>query len=139
MRRFLIVLGVVLAVSAAIYGAGRAFIDRLERDLTRVDPFPTFMADYETRQAAARSQDEAARSFSEFVGQTFPTGSDAKDAIAQITQGGFAVTTSSSESVKLFWSRQGRGFCGETYTIIIGQSADGRIAKITGSRRAVCL
>ena len=71
--------------------------------LTRSDPYPTFMTDY--LLGGSRSYEEAKRPVSNFVVTTFPIGSDAKDAIAQITKGGFEVTTSSSDSVELLWRR----------------------------------
>jgi hypothetical protein len=76
--------------------------------------------------------------FSEFVVTTFPIGSDAKDAISQITKGGFEVTTSSSDSVELLWRRHA-GPCNELYSIVVNQTADGTIAKITGRLHPTCL
>lgn len=52
--------------------------------LTRSDPYPTFMTDY--LLGGSRSYEEAKRPVSNFVVTTFPIGSDAKDAIAQITR-----------------------------------------------------
>ena len=46
MSRFLIVLAVVFAGSVIIYGAGLALFGY---SLTRTDPYPTFMADYQLR------------------------------------------------------------------------------------------
>ena len=136
MRRFLIVLGILLMSAAAIYGGLALVSHSFARWLSSADPIPGFMADYETKSTG--SDERAIRTFPEFLAQAFPTGTDAKDAIAQITRGGFAVTTSSSDSVELLWRRHA-GPCSEVYSITIGQSADGRIAKITGRLHPVCL
>ncbi len=133
MRRFLIVSGVIFAALVVIYSAGLALFGYA---LTRADPYPTFMMDYLPK--GSHSYQEAALTFSEFVVRTFPTGSDAKDAIAQITKGGFEVTTSSSDSVELLWRRHA-GHCNELYSIVVNQTADGTIAKITGRLHPICL
>src|ERR1700745_1911008 len=107
MRRFLIGLAAVIACSVVIYGAGLAFFSNA---LTRADPYPTFMAEYQ--QSGSRSYEEAKHAFSDFVAKTFPIGSDKNEAIAQITRGGFQVTTSTSETVELVWKRHA-GPCSE--------------------------
>jgi hypothetical protein len=129
-NRFLIVLGVVLAGAVVIQVAGFALF---LSSVGQVDPYPAFMADYPTRPYPA-----AESTFSEFLGDAFPTGSDAKDAITRMTKGGFKVTASSSDSVELRWWRR-EGPCSRVHTIIIGQSADGTIAKITGGFYGACL
>jgi hypothetical protein len=133
MRRFLIVLGLIFAVPAVLCGAGLALTAYA---LARADPYPTFMADYQSK--GSRSYREAAHAFSEFVVKTFPIGFDAKDAIAQIHKGGFHVTTSGLDSVELLWERHA-GPCNEQYSIVVNRNADGRIAKITGQLHPICL
>jgi hypothetical protein len=133
MRRFLIVLGAMFAGSVVICGAGLALFGYA---LTRADPYPTFMTDYQLK--GSHSYQEAVRTFSEFVVKTFPIGSDAKDATVQITRGGFQVTTSSSDSVELLWRRHA-GPCNELYSIVVNWNADGTIAKITGQLHPICL
>jgi hypothetical protein len=132
MKRLLIVLAVVIAGSVIMYGGlalfGRAFM--------RADAYPTFMADYQASEP--RSYEEAKRTFSDFVTRKFPTGSDEHDAIAQITNGGFQITTSTSETVELFWKRHS-GPCSEQYSIVIGKDPNGRIAKIVGQLHPICL
>ena len=133
MRRFLIVSALLFAGSIGLCGVGLVV---LVYAWTRADPFPTFMADYESRKS--HSYPEAVRAFSEFVASTFPIGSDAKDAIAQINRGGFQLTTSGSDSVELFWKRRA-GPCNERYSIVINPSANGKIAKIVGRLQPACL
>src|ERR1051326_2548955 len=118
-RRFLIVLGVVLAGLAVIYGLGFALFVHA---LTRSDPYPTFMTDYQS--SGPRTYDQAERRFSEFVVEAFPVGSNAKDAVARMTAAGFDVSTSSSDSVELRWRRHA-GTCTEWYSIVVRQNADG--------------
>jgi hypothetical protein len=133
MRRFLITSGVVLAIC----GAGLAiFSYAFLRLLTSADPYPTFLTDYQS--SAPRSYEEAVRSFSEFVVRAFPAGSDAKDAIAQITSGGFEVRASNPDSVELLWKRHA-GPCSEWYWIVVDKKADGTIAKTTGRLHPFCL
>jgi hypothetical protein len=132
MRRFLIVLAGVFVGSVALFGAWLAFLG----SLTRADPYPTFMTDYQL--AGSHSYEEAKRSFSDFVIKTFPIGSDAKDAIAQITKGGFLVTRSGSETVELLWKRH-NGPCSEWYSIVVGQKGDGKIAEVIGRLNPICL
>jgi hypothetical protein len=136
-RRILIAAGVIFAGLVAIYGTGVALFGfALNHAFTRADPYPTFMTEF--LPEGSHSYEEAARKFSEFVVKAFPISSDAKDAISQITRGGFEVTTSSSDSVELFWKRQA-GPCSEWYSIIVNQNADGTIAKITGRLQPICL
>ena len=132
-RRFLIVSGGMFAGLVVICAAGLALFGS---GLTRADPYPFFMRDYLPK--GCHSYQEAALTFSEFVVRTFPIGSDAKDAISKITKGGFEVTTSSSDSVELLWKRQA-GPCNERYLIVVNQTADGTIAKITGRLHPACL
>jgi hypothetical protein len=95
MRRFLIALAAVIL----------AFVAYM---LFWEDPFPIFMTDYQLRRG--HTYKEAERAFFDFVVKTFPIGSDAKAAIAQITRGGFRVIASGPESVELLWERKA-GFC----------------------------
>ena len=133
MRRFLIVLAVVFVGSVVLFGAWLAYFGYA---LTRSDPYPTFMTDYQL--GGSHTYEEAKRSFSDFVVRTFPTGSDAKDAIAQITKGGFKATRSGSESVELLWRRH-NGPCSEQYSIVVSQNVDGTIDKIIGRLHPICL
>jgi hypothetical protein len=103
--------------------------------MMQADSYPTFMADYHLN--GSRSYDEAKRAFSDFIAKTFPIGSDANHAISQITKGGFQVARSGSEIV-FAWKRHS-GPCSEQYSIIINENADGRIAKIVGQLRPICL
>jgi hypothetical protein len=135
MRRILIVLAAVFAGSVVIYGGYRTWSALLVYAFTRADPYPAFMTDY---QRDFRSYEEAIRTFSDFVAKTFPIGSDEEDAISQITKGGFQVRTSTSKSVELVWNRH-NGPCGELYSIVVSGDADGRIAKIAGELRPICL
>ena len=132
MKRLLIVLAVVIAGSVIVYGGlalfGRAFM--------RADAYPTFMADYQANEP--HSYEAANRAFSDFVARRFPIGSDERDAIAQITNGGFQITTSTSETVELFWKRHS-GPCSEQYSVVIGKDPIGKIAKIVGQLRPICL
>jgi hypothetical protein len=132
--RILIASAVVFAGPVVIYIAWAAFI--LPYAFTQADPYPTFMANY--LPTGPQTYQDAKHAFSDFVVKHFPPGSRAKDAIAQITQGGFEVTTSSSDSVTLRWNRHA-GPCGELYSIVVNQAADGTIAKITGRLHPICL
>ncbi|NEV00987.1 hypothetical protein [Bradyrhizobium uaiense] len=132
MKRLLIVLAVVLAGSMIVYGGLALFAHAF----MQADSYPTFMADYQAK--TPHSYEEAKRSFSDFVAKAFPIGSDESDAIAQITNGGFQITTSSSEKVELVWKRHS-GPCSEQYSIVIGRDPNGRIAKIAGQLRPICL
>jgi hypothetical protein len=132
-RRFLIVSGAVFAGLVIIFGLEVA---RFGYALTHADPYPAFMMDY--LPAGSHSYQEAARKFSEFVVKTLPPGSDAKEAIAQITSGGFEVKTSSSDSIELLWRRHA-GPCSELYSIVVNPTADGSIAKITSRFQPICL
>jgi hypothetical protein len=133
MRRILIVLGVVFAGSVLIYG-GTNFA--LFYALTQADPYPAFMTDYQV--SGFRTYEEAKRGFSDFVVKTFPIGSDENDAIAQISRGGFQTTTSGSETIELVWKRH-NGPCREWYSIVVSRDVDGKIAKIAGQLRPICL
>ena len=95
-RRFLIGFCVILTVIGAIYVATYAgFL----RGLTSADPYPPFMADYRLKASGTYAQAE--RAFSEFVGNFFPIGSDAKQAVALITGQGFHVVSSTPVSLQL--------------------------------------
>jgi hypothetical protein len=131
-RRILIALAVVSAGAVSV-GVG---LVHFAHGLASADLCPAFMTDYEKR--AARTYEEAERAFSDFVVETFPTGSDAKAAIAKIAGGGFQVARSASGSVELFWQRHA-GPCSEQYSIIVSQDGDGRIANIVGKLRPICL
>jgi|SRR6516162_7327990 hypothetical protein len=133
MTRFLIVLGAAFAGLVAICGAA---LVHFTHALMRADPFPTFMANYQP--TGPQTYQDAEQAFSDFVVQHFPPGSRAQDAIAQITKGGFEVTPSSSDSVALRWSRH-NGPCGELYSIVVNQAADGTIATIIGRLHPICL
>ena len=134
MRRFLIASGFMLAVVVTTYGA---MLTQFFHALTRTpDPYPTFMAGSQPRDA--RSYQQAARLFSEFVVRTFPIGADAKDAIAQIARVGFRIARSTPDSVELLWNRSA-GPCSEQYLIMIDRNADGAIVKTTGRLHPICL
>lgn len=126
-------LAVLLAGSVITYLAGVAFIGHA---LTRADPYPTFMADYELRRTG--SYEVAKRAFADFIANTFPAGSDANAAIAQITGGGFEVATSTPESAELVWKRRA-GPCSEVYSVIVRTDGDRRITKIDGRLQPICL
>jgi hypothetical protein len=96
MRRVLIVLSIAFAGLVSLY-SGRMV--RFGSALTRADPYPTFMADYQSRRS--QSYELAKRNFSDFVAETFPIGSDENDAIAKITKGGFRVATSGLDMMSL--------------------------------------
>jgi hypothetical protein len=132
-RRFLVVSGVIFAGLVLILGAGVA---RFGHALTHADAYPAFMMNY--LPAGSHSYQEAARTFSEFIVKNFPPGSDAKDAIAQITSDRFEVTMSHSDSVELLWRRHA-GPCSELYSIVVNPTAAGTIAKIDGRLHPVCL
>lgn len=96
-RRGLIVLAVlVFVVPSILYLAPGLFLAYAIRG---ADPFPAFMADYAPK--GSRTYDEAKRAFPDFIARTFPIGSDKNDAVAQLTKGGFEITGSTSEAVKL--------------------------------------
>ena len=76
--------------------------------------------------------------FTDFVARTFPIGSDTNAAIAQITKGGFEVTSSTPKSVTLLWKRH-NGPCSEWYSIVVSGDADGKIAEIAGRLQPICL
>jgi hypothetical protein len=133
MRRILIVLGVVFAGWGLIYG-GTSFA--LFYGLTQADAYPAFMTDYQVIEF--RTYEDAERGFSDFVAKTFPIGAAASDAIGQISRGGCQITTSGSETIELVWKRH-NGPCNERYSIVVSGDADGRIAKIVGQLRPICL
>jgi hypothetical protein len=68
MRRLPIVLAVVFAGSVVLLGAWR--LAYFPYALTRADPYPTFMED---QFRGFHSYEDAKRSFSDFVGQDFPS------------------------------------------------------------------
>jgi hypothetical protein len=118
--RFLIALLGIILLGAAVIGA--AFLHAL----TSADPYRGFMRNYELKCSRSTYQ-EAACTFSTFAVETFPIGSDVKDAIAQATGGGFQLIKSGSDSVELLWRRHA-GPCGEHYLIVIDRNADGTIS-----------
>jgi hypothetical protein len=136
MKRFLIVSSIVFAILIVVYGVIWSVQSYLFYALTRLDPYPAFMTD--SQLSDIRSYQELERKFSEFVVRTFPIGSNAKDAILQITREGFQVTNSTPDSVVLHWNRAA-GPCSEHYLIVINRNADGVIVKTTGSLRPICL
>jgi hypothetical protein len=87
-------------MTGAIYVAG--FVGLL-RGLTHADPYPPFMTDYQLK--ASRYYAQAEREFSEFVNDTFPIGSNAKQAVALLSSQGFDILSSSPASVQLLWAR----------------------------------
>jgi hypothetical protein len=132
-RRFLIGFCIVLTVIGLIYvAAGAIFL----HGLTRADPYPSFMADYQLKAPGAYVQAE--RAFTEFVGDTFPIGSNAKQAVALITRQGFHVVSSTPVSFRLLWTCRA-GPCDERYSILIRQSEGGSIVEATGRLSPVCL
>jgi hypothetical protein len=132
-KRIWIAAALTLASAVVVCGAGVTFFSYA---LTRSDPYPAFMTEQQPK--SSRSYEEAARTFSELVAKSFPVGSDAKNAIAQITGGGFEVIKSGSESVEPLWKRHA-GPCSEWYSIVVGQNADGTIAEINGQLHPICL
>jgi hypothetical protein len=104
--------------------------------LARADPYPSFMADYQLK--APGTYLKADRAFNAFVGDTFPVGSDAKQAVALITSQGFQIVSSTPVSFQLLWTRRA-GPCNERYSIMIRQSEGGSIVEATGRVNPVCL
>jgi hypothetical protein len=69
MRRFLIVLAVVFAGSVIIYGAGLALFGY---SLTRTDPYPNFMAEYQLRgEESLRDSEAKFRDYAEIASDWF--------------------------------------------------------------------
>src|SRR5215831_663719 len=101
--RFLITLLSTILLGAAIIGA--AFLHALKS----ADPYRGFMRNYELKCSRSAHQ-EPACTFSTFAVETFPIGSDVKDAIALSTAAGFQLIKSGSDSVELLWSRH-TGLC----------------------------
>jgi hypothetical protein len=132
-RRFVIGFGIVLAVTGLIYVAAVALS---VHGLMSADPYPPFMTDYERK--ARRTYVQAERAFSEFVGDTFPIGSNAKQTVALITSQGFQVVSSTPVGFELLWARHA-GPCSERYSILIRQSDGGSIVEATGRLHPVCL
>jgi hypothetical protein len=133
LKRFLIGFCMVLTVIGLIYvAAGAIFL----HGLTRADPYPSFMADHQPK--APGTYLRAERAFSEFVGNTFPMGSNAKRAVGLITSQGFHVVSSTPVSFELLWTRRA-GPCNERYSILIHQSENGSIVEATGRLSPVCL
>jgi hypothetical protein len=131
--RSLIGFCVILAVIGVICVAASA---RLFHELTRADPYPPFMVDY--RLKAPGTYVQAERAFTAFVGDAFPTGSDAKQAVALVTSQGFQVVSSTQAGFQLLWTRRA-GPCDERYSILIRQSEAGSIIEATGRLNPVCL
>jgi hypothetical protein len=131
--RFLIAFCTVLTAVGVIFVAAGA---RFLHELTRADPYPSFMADYELKAPGTYVQAE--RAFTEFVGDNFPMGSDAKQAVTLITSQGFQVVSSTPLGFQLLWTRRA-GPCDERYSIQIRQSELGSIVEATGRLNPVCL
>jgi hypothetical protein len=132
-RRFLIGVCIVLtAIGLICLAAGAVFL----HGLMRADPYPSFMSDYQLK--APRTYVQAERAFTEFVGDNFPMGSDAKQAVALITSQGFHVVSSTPVGFQLIWTRRA-GPCDERYSILIRQSEIGSIVEATGRLNPVCL
>jgi hypothetical protein len=124
---------IILTVIGAVYVAAYAgFLI----GLTRADPYPSFMLNYQLKAPGTYAQAE--RAFGEFVGDTFPIGSDAKQAVALITSQGFHIVSSTSVDFQLLWTRHA-GPCDERYSIAIRQSEGGSIVEATGRLNPVCL
>jgi hypothetical protein len=136
LRRIFIVFGALLAVSVVLYAGAAALTYSLTRALTRLDDYPTFMAELK-RHDHPRTYDQAELAFSEFVTRSFPIGSSADEAIAKISGGGFSAT-SHSDPVVLVWKRAA-GPCSEQYSIVVLKDAAGRIANISGTLYPACL
>ena len=120
----------ILTMMGIVYVIGMVI---MVHGLTTLDPFPPFMTDYQPNgylQAEPR--------FNEFVGKTFPIGSDAQDAIAKIAREGFAVAELAPDTWQLDWNRHA-GPCSEHYLIIILQRDNRMIAEITGRLGLSCL
>jgi len=132
-RRFLIEFCIVLTVTGAICVA---VIVGLHRGLMHADPYPPFMANYQLKTTGTYMQ--AKRAFGEFVVDTFPIGSDAKQAVALITSQGFDILSSTPVRFELLWARQA-GPCSERFFIVIRQSEDGSIVEATGRLNPACL
>jgi hypothetical protein len=140
MKRFLIETSrifPILVVICGVIGLSQLyFYYALSHGLTRADPYPAFMTELQPK--GTRSYQQAEQMFSEFVVRTFPIGSNAKEAIVEITREGFRVMRSTPDSVELRWNRAA-GPCSEQYFIMINQNADGVILKKTGNLHPVCL
>jgi hypothetical protein len=126
---FCIILAVIGAISVAAYSS-------FFHGLTHADPYPPFMSDYQLKKPGTYVQDD--RAFNEFVGDTFPIGSDAKQAVGLITSQGFHVLSSTPVSFQLLWARRA-GPCTERYSIAIRQSESGSIVEATGRLIPACL
>ncbi|MBR0873471.1 hypothetical protein JQ633_24150 [Bradyrhizobium tropiciagri] len=86
-----------------------------------------------------RTYEEARQTFAQFVTAMFPVGSDAKDAISRMTNAGFRTEGATAlNKAELVWSRNA-GPCLERYFVVVGQSADGKIADIAGQLYPACL
>jgi hypothetical protein len=123
----------LLTALAAAYFAGASY---MAYALTRLDPYPPFMKN--RQPVGSQSYDAAIRKFSEFVVEAFPLGSDAKDAVALLTGSGFQIAKSNAGSVELVWNRRA-GPCSERHSIVISQTADGKIANVAGRLDPICL
>jgi hypothetical protein len=133
LSRFVVASGLVLAILGVIHGVTVA---RLIYGLKRTDPHPAFMADY--RLNVPGTYQKAKDDFDGFVRKTFPVGSNAKDAIAQLIHEGFQLATPTADTLRLVWNRMA-GPCREEFSILIRQSDASIIAEITGRLHPVCL
>ncbi|MDH2386773.1 hypothetical protein [Bradyrhizobium sp. CER78] len=134
MRRVLIVLGALFGAVVVLIGAGTYLF---AYQLTRYEAYPAFME--KDLPKGRVSYDELKRAFSQFAEKAFPVGSDAKGAIAQAIEAGFQMAPPDRpNSAELLWSRHA-GPCNERYFITIDQTADGKVASVTGKLFPVCL
>jgi hypothetical protein len=132
LKRFLVGVSIALTIAGVFYVAAVAI---LVRQLTIMDPLPSFMASYQLKRTGTYA--EAERAFPEFVSETFPVGSNAKQAVALVTSQGFDVVSSPDSSL-LRWTRRA-GPCAEQYSIMIRQSSDGSIVEAAGQMHPACL
>jgi hypothetical protein len=130
--------GVLLVFLGVPYAGGFALLFLLSDKLPPAeDPYPPLMARWYESKGHDRSHDEAKEIFGEFVAKSFPIGSDAEGAIAEISGGGFEVATSGADSVELVWKRHVT-FCSEWYSIGIQKDAGGRVAEISSGLQPIC-
>jgi hypothetical protein len=133
LRQYLIGFCIIFAFIGAVYVAT---IAGFLHGMKRADPYPPFMADYQLKKPGTYAEDD--RAFNKFVGDTFPIGSNAKQAVALITSQGFDIVSSTTVSFSLLWARQA-GPCSEHYLIMIRQSEDSSIVDATGRLNPACL
>ena len=134
LKRNLMIFGMVFGSIALAVAVGAGLVSYA---LVRVEPYPAFMKDLASN--CTRTYEETKQAFSRLIVQTFPIGSDAKDATKQVAAGGFQVQRGSGpNSVHMRWSRKA-GPCNERYSIVVDQTVDGKIAKATGELYPTCL